>query len=117
MKKLLTIKTNFFGTQESYTIDDSYTFKENEFLMDKPIDLGFAVFELSKLLMHATYCDNLPPYFNQVNLQLHFMECDSFVLSIRTRKFIHTLKNWTYLTSAMRIKIMSFSVTKQTKDW
>ena len=33
---------------------DSYTFKENEVLLDKPVYVGFAVFELSKLHMYET---------------------------------------------------------------
>ena len=44
----------FNGIYRSLEIYDSYTFKQNEFLLDKPIYLGFSVFELSKLLMYKT---------------------------------------------------------------
>ena len=47
-------KLNFNGTHKSYENCDSYIFKENEVLMDKPIQLGFAVLELSNLLMYET---------------------------------------------------------------
>ena len=47
-------KMTFNGLHKSYTNYDSYTFKQNEVLMDKPIYLGFAVLELSKLLMYET---------------------------------------------------------------
>ena len=44
-------KLTFNGIHKSYENCDSYTFKQNEVLMDTPIYLGFTVLELSKLLM------------------------------------------------------------------
>ena len=44
----------FNGIHESYENYDSYTFKQNEVLMDEPIYLGFGVLELSKLLLYET---------------------------------------------------------------
>ena len=61
--------------------------------MDKPIYLGFTVLELSKLHMYETYYDILQPYFGQEKIQLHYMDCDSFVLSIETENIINDLKN------------------------
>ena len=86
-------KLTFNGIHKSYENCDSYTFKQNEVLMDKPIYLGFTVLELSKLLMYETYYDKLKPYFGQENIQLHYMDCDSFVLSIETENIINDLKN------------------------
>ena len=83
----------FNGIHKSYENCDSYTFKQNEVLMDKPIYLGFTVLELSKLLMYETYYDILQPYFGQQNIQLHYMDCDSFILSIETENIINDLKN------------------------
>ena len=34
---------SFNGNHKSYTMYDSYTFKQNEVLLDKPIYLGFAI--------------------------------------------------------------------------
>ena len=56
--------------------------------MDKSIYLGFAMLELGKLHMYETYYDKLQLCFGQENLQLHYMDCDSFVLSINTQKTI-----------------------------
>ena len=56
-------KLTFNGIYESYENCDNYTFKRNEFHMDKPIYLGFAILELSKLHMYETYYDTLQPYF------------------------------------------------------
>ena len=61
--------------------------------MDKPIYLGFTVLELSKLLMYETFYDILQPYFGQENIQLHYMDTDSFVLSVSTKDFNKDLKN------------------------
>ena len=52
-------KLTFNGIHKSYENCDSYTFKQNEVLMDKPIHLGFSVLELSKLHMYETYHDKL----------------------------------------------------------
>ena len=67
-------KLTFNGIQKSYENCDSYTFKQNEVLMDKPIYLGFTVLELSKLLMYETYYGILQPYFGQDKLQCHYMD-------------------------------------------
>ena len=86
-------KLTINGIHKSYENCDSYTFKQNEVLMDKPIYLGFTVLELSKLLMYETYYDKLQPYFGQENIKLHYIDCDSFVLSIETENIINDLKN------------------------
>ena len=86
-------KLTFNGIHKSYENCASYTFKQNEVLMDKPIYLGFTVLELSKLLMYETYFDKLQPYFRQEKIQLHYMDTDSFVLSVNTKDIIKDLKN------------------------
>ena len=40
-------KLTYNGIHKSYENCDSYTFRENEFKMDKPVNLGFSVLELS----------------------------------------------------------------------
>ena len=52
MKLFCKSKFTFNGIHKSYDNCDSYTFKENEVRMDKPIYLGFAVLKLSKLLIY-----------------------------------------------------------------
>ena len=64
-------KFTFNGIHKSYENCDSYVFKENEVVMDKPIYSVFAVIELSKLHLYETYCDKIQPYFGQENIQLH----------------------------------------------
>ena len=86
-------KLTFNGIHKSYENCDSYTFKKNEVLMDKPIYLGFTVLELSKLLMYETYYDKLQPYFGEENIQLHYIDTDAFVLSLNTKNIIKDLKS------------------------
>ena len=52
-------KLTFNRIHKSYENCDSYTLKQNEVLMDKPIYLGFSVLELSKILMYETNYDKL----------------------------------------------------------
>ena len=47
-------KLSFNGIQKSFENYDSYTFKKNEIIMDKAINVGFAILELSKLHMYET---------------------------------------------------------------
>ena len=86
-------RLTFNGIHKSYENCYSYTVKQNEVLMDKPIYLGFTVLELSKLHMYETYYDILQPYFGQETIQLHYMDTDSFILSVNTKDIIKDLKN------------------------
>ena len=67
--------------------------------------------ELSKLLIYETHYDKLQPYFGMEILKLHYMDCDSFVLSIETQKTIIYLKNREYLIdfSNLIVKYEMFS--------
>ena len=86
-------KLTFNGIHKSYENYVSFTFKQNEVLMDKSIYLGFSVSELSKLLMYETYYDKFQTYFGEENIQLHYTDCDSMVLSIKTQDIVNDLQN------------------------
>ena len=43
--------------------------------------------------MYSTYYDTLQPYFGEKNIQLHYMDTDSFVLSVNTENIIRDLHN------------------------
>ena len=86
-------KLTFNGIHKSYENYDSYTFKQTEVLMIKPIYLGFSVLELSKFLMCGTYYDILQPNFGQENVHIHYVDTDAFVLSRNTKDIIKDLKN------------------------
>ena len=86
-------KSTFNGIQKSYKSCDSYTIKRNQVIMDKAIYVGFSILELSKLHMYETYYDTLQPYFGQENLQLHYIDTDGKILSMKTKDIIKDLKN------------------------
>ena len=95
IKKIITqqSKLTFNGIQKTYENYDSYTFKQNQVVMDKAIYVGFAILELSKLHMYETYYDTLQPYFGQENIQLHYLDTDGMILSMKTKDIIKALKN------------------------
>ena len=81
-------KLTFNGIHKSFDTFDSFLMKKREIVFDKPIYLGFAVLDLSKLLMYEFYYDVLFPYFNSdsnENLVLHYMDTDSFVISVKPK--------------------------------
>ena len=86
-------KLTFSGILKSYEKYNSFTFKQNEVLMDKPINLSFSVLELSKLLMYETYYDTFQPYFGEENNQSHYGDTDAMVLSIKTKDIFEVLYN------------------------
>ena len=84
-------KLTFNGIHKSLDNCDSYTFRQNEIF--KPIYVGFAILELSKLHMYQTYYDKLHPYFGEKYLHFHYMDSDSFVVSLITHDVIKVLQN------------------------
>ena len=84
----------FNGIHKSYENCDSYTFKQNDVLMYRPIYAGFTILELSKLHMYETCYDKLQPYFRQENLQLHYIDTDGMILSMKTENTIEDLKKF-----------------------
>ena len=72
-------KLTFIGIHKSFENCDSYTFKQNEVLMDKPIYLGFTVLKLSKSHMYKRFII----YYN------HNMDKKNFnhIVLIRTHSY------------------------------
>ena len=86
-------KPTFNGLHKSYENYLTYTFKQNEVLLDIPFYLGFAVLELSKVIIYATYYYKLQPCFGEKDIQFHYMDTDSFVLSVNTNDSIEDLQS------------------------
>ena len=85
-------KLTFNGIHKSYEKRGRSTFKHIEVLMDKPISVGFAILDLSKLHIYEKYYEKLQPSFGEENIRLPYMEIDSFVLSVNTKDIIKDFK-------------------------
>jgi len=55
-------------------------------LYNKPLYLGFAVLDLSKLKMYDFHYNYIKPKYNE-NVQLNYMDTDSFIYTINTEDF------------------------------
>ena len=84
-------KLSFKGINIHYYTFSLYKFDKEKTVFDKPIYLGFSVLELSKLLMYEFYYHKLQPYYN-CSVKLHYMDTDSFILSIKTGDLIKDLE-------------------------
>ena len=84
-------KLSFKGIVNHYSEFSVYKFDKAKVIFDKPIYLGFSVLELSKLLMYEFYYHKLKPYYNS-KTKLHYMDTDSFILSIKTEDLINDLE-------------------------
>ena len=84
-------KLSFKGIVNHYSEFSVYKFDKEKTVFDKPIYLGFSVLELSKLLMYEFYYHKLQPYYSS-SVKLHYMDRDSFILSIKTGDLINDLE-------------------------
>ena len=65
--------------------------RKTSVLMDRPIMVGKAILDKSKILMHEFYYDYLKPKYND-KVKLLYMDTDSFVLHIETEDFFEDIK-------------------------
>ena len=59
--------------------------------MKKPLAVGFAILELSKLYMYRSY-DKFRCHFGTENLRLCFSDTDSFLFQVKCRNLVQKLK-------------------------
>ena len=86
-------KLSFDDKIAEYEKLNLYSFKKEMFKFTNPIYVGFSVLELSKLLGYEWYYDKMQPYFGEDNLELHYLDTDSFIISFKPIKsFIEDLK-------------------------
>ena len=60
--------------------------KKTKVKMNKPINLGLSIFEISKILMYEFWYDYMKPNYGD-NVKLCYMDTDSFIMHIKTKDF------------------------------
>ena len=88
-------KLSFDNKIAEYEKFSLYSFNKDSIKITKPFYVGFSVLELSKLLMYEWYSDKMQRYFGEDNLELHYLDTDSFIFSFQPIKsLIEDLKNF-----------------------
>ena len=62
-------------------------------VMNKPVYLGQAILDLSKIVMYEFHYDYMKPKYNDKNLTLCYMDMDSLIYSIETDDFRKDVAN------------------------
>ena len=66
--------------------------KETKVKMNKPVYLGLSILEISKTLMYEFSYDYMKPKYGD-NVKLCYMDCDSFIMHIKTEDFYEDIAN------------------------
>ena len=66
--------------------------KKREFYMNKPIYLGQAILDISKTVMYEFWYDYIKPKYPN-NVELCYMDTDSFIMKIKTDDFYKDISN------------------------
>ena len=62
-------------------------------VMNKPVYLGQAILDLSKIVMYEFHCDDMVPKYGLEKLKLCYMDTDSLVYDIKTEDFYEDIAN------------------------
>ena len=76
-------KISFDDKNAEYKKISLYSFIKESIKFTKPNCVGFSVLKLSKLLVYEWYYDKMQPYFGEDNLELHYLDTDSFIFSFK----------------------------------
>ena len=74
-----------FAEYEKFTF---YSFIKESIKFTKHICAGFCALESSKLLMYEWFYDKMEPYFGEDNLELHYLDTNSFKFLFKPIKSI-----------------------------
>jgi hypothetical protein len=82
--------------------------RKTSMLSNKPIYIGATVLKLSKLLMYK-----LQPYFGEKNMELLYVDTDSFILKLKTddlNKDLELLKGKFYIVIIQKVTLYMIRV-------
>ena len=66
--------------------------KKTEVKMNKPIYLGQAILDISKILIYEFWFDYIKPKYGD-KAKLCYMDTDSFIIHIKTKHFYNDITN------------------------
>ena len=66
--------------------------KKTKVKMNKPIDLGLSILEISKTLMYEFWYDYMKAKYAN-NVKLYYMDTDSFIMNIKANDFYKDISN------------------------
>ena len=86
--RILNRQSNLFFDDKlaEYEKFSLYSFKKESTNFTKPIYVGFSVLELSKFLLYEWFYDKMQPFFGEDNLDLLYLDTDSFIFSFKPIK-------------------------------
>ena len=88
-------KLSFDDKIAEYEKFNLYSFNKETIKFTKPIYVGFCVLDLSKLLMYEWYYDKMQTNFGEDNLELQYLDTDSFIFSFKPiQSLIEDLKHF-----------------------
>ena len=94
--KLVTTEEKYLKTVMKPSFKSGVRFDENlmgcemgkiKVVMKKPVYLGQAILDLSKIIMYEFHYDYVKPKYDGENLKLCYMDTDSLVYEIKTKDF------------------------------
>ena len=88
--KVLASEPNYHATK--HISEDLLIIRKRELYMNKPIYLGQAILDISKTLMYEFWHDYVKPKYAN-NVELRYMDTDSFVMKIKTDNFYKDISN------------------------
>ena len=100
--KLVTTEEKYLRTVMKPNFKSGVLFGENlmgcemgkiKVVMNKPVYLGQAILELSKIVMYEFHCDYMVPKYGLEKLKLCYMDTDSLVYDIKTEDFYQDIAN------------------------
>ena len=91
-RKVLASEPNYHATKHISEDLLIMEMKKRELYMNKPIYLGQAILDISKTLMYEFWYDYIKPKYAN-NVELCYMDTDSFVMKIKTDDFYKDISN------------------------
>ena len=92
-RSILASEPNYHSTEYISKVLLIMEMKKTEVVMNKPINIGQAVLDISKSLIYEFWYDYIKPKFGD-KARLFYMDTDSFVMDIKTEDIADDVERW-----------------------